>query len=1404
MSSDDRIEETLALRMLKGVRTRRTTKDQGWQTVGVMSLASAVEPELPVTALEVEDLTLVASAAPSDTGEWVVLNPPAPAGIDRTPVLSGASMDHGRAGLGRVPGSERSNGAPKHSRRRVGIKAGTAVAATTAMLFGSAGVAFANAANPAPTTTGSAVVNNDGSVTVNLSGTWIWPGQTCAGRYGEGYSTDWWGVSGSATPVLPSGWNGAVTTSLVTSVTPPTTTGSQSPTGSIQYNPGGGQPVTYFHTGGYYNGQDVNSSSTCSDVTISGQTGSTGPWSDTATYPSVKDVPPQLCTIFYDEHGSEGKPTGTNVLTDKDFNTSNTDNSIQTNAFNPAVGQGYCLQTAFLGMAKTGTTIGTYSGSGSYTLTATNLGGFPIASYNITDLLPPGEVFAGSVPAGCSAAAYSGSSGYNSQVTCPETTSLAAGASLSVTINVTYGAGPYTTLTDCATASSGSFTSNTACANTTFNPQTLTGEIYQCVNGAPSTSLVNGGNITVSSGPPAVSASGNPISVANVTAGNYGLSATPPSGYQLVACGATAATIASGGTSATETVSVPSGGTGNGIFYAQPVTNQNLYGHIYLCNPDGTQSTTEVPNGNISWSTGGGALTTANNPFGPTPVQAATYDVSANAPSGYFLTTCNSGHAANAESVTVPPNGSGTAVFYVYPNTNQTIAGHIYSCDGGTATSTEVPGGNLVAHITGQTTTPIQGANPLGPTPAAAATYTMDGTAPAGYKFVTCGTNTTLNSDGSATQSVVVPAGGAGVGKFYVVSTATLAVTVVKTNNAADPAGSNFLSTEAAQTLGETFTYQAVISNPTSVAEIISVVTDTLPSTTGTPVNVCADLVGTTLPAHQSVTCTFSGQAPSVANTSISDTVTVKVTNEPGNPQGTNTGTSTSTVTTSGQTLTGDIYLCASGTSATTAEVPGGTIAAAGPSTVLAAANPLTSVVVQAGSYTLTATAPSGYTFVSTCPGAPAGTPSASPNGTSTSATEPVTVPAGGTAAGIFYVVPVNPGLGVSVVKANNAADPSGTNFTQTQTAQSLGETFTYQAVIANDNNVAEVISSISDLLPGATASPECAGLVGQTLQPGQSVTCTFSGTAPTTAGSSITDTVTVTTTSTSGNPPGTATGTGTSTVLTVPTVLITKGNNAAGTGYGTSETATDTLTSVPYQVVVTNNNASPGTITALTDTVNGTTMAICPDLIGDVLQPGLSATCDFTGPVPNTPTTDTAAVTLSVNGILVTATAPSTVFPPVLAATLTQNPPTTPAALPPAVAPTAVAPAQLAFTGAPVKALLDWALALLLGGLALLGGLMATDTRRRRLALVDGGWVTPSWAAGSATQAPGSTGSTGFPARPRATATAARLVSRFGRSGSGASGSSGTHGSARSVPSRAWIGSQESPGTRGARPDRA
>lgn len=112
-------------------------------------------------------------------------------------------------------------------------------------------------------------------------------------------------------------------------------------------------------------------------------------------------------------------------------------------------------------------------------------------------------------------------------------------------------------------------------------------------------------------------------------------------------------------------------------------------------------------------------------------------------------------------------SGSWSATKGVTPtpiSQQQTIAGHIYLCNNGMQTTTEVPGGTLGA--TGPQTVPTQ-PNPLGPVSVAAGTYTMTETNPPGYQLAAaCGT--TSNS-----QTVTVPSGGAGTGIFYVTPTTT-------------------------------------------------------------------------------------------------------------------------------------------------------------------------------------------------------------------------------------------------------------------------------------------------------------------------------------------------------------------------------------------------------------------------------------------------------------------------------------------------------------------------------------------------------------------------------------------------------------------------------------------------------
>ena len=100
-----------------------------------------------------------------------------------------------------------------------------------------------------------------------------------------------------------------------------------------------------------------------------------------------------------------------------------------------------------------------------------------------------------------------------------------------------------------------------------------------------------------------------------------------------------------------------------------------------------------------------------------------------------------------------------------FPAVSQTIQGEIFVCVNGKPTTTLVSGGTVSVPAA-----TLSSANPLPPTPVAPATYTMDATSPAGFRFVACGQSgvTITGHGGTAHQMVPVPPGGAGDGRFYV------------------------------------------------------------------------------------------------------------------------------------------------------------------------------------------------------------------------------------------------------------------------------------------------------------------------------------------------------------------------------------------------------------------------------------------------------------------------------------------------------------------------------------------------------------------------------------------------------------------------------------------------------------
>ncbi|HUY63955.1 MAG TPA: hypothetical protein VMV14_05505 [Acidimicrobiales bacterium] len=606
-----------------------------------------------------------------------------------------------------------------------------------------AGQAFANAPNPAPTTAGTATLHADGTVGVVLSGSWTWKGQSCSGRYAEGWAVDWWGISAATTPAPSFSLTGATEVTAVGT----TSTGTASPSGSLKIKGSGGTPDSYFHVAQYLAGETVNSSATCTDTGSGGSATSSGTWSAAATYPTAADMPAQLCVNLYDEHGSEGKPSNSAG----DLSPTNGDNSIQTNTFDPAAGAGYCVALKL----ATGSIAGhIYNCAGGAQTVTEVLGGTlgaagPQSVGTTANALAPSSVLAGGYTMTATAP-----SGYQ-MVSCGGSATVTSASSATEPVTVPGGG-----------TGTGIFYVSALAAPV----QTLAGHIYNCTGGTPTTSEVGGGTLNAT-GPQSLSGT-NPLGPSHVASGAYSMTATAPSGYQMVACGGSA--TVNSASSATESVNVPSGGAGTGIFYvsAVPAATQTLAGAIYDCT-GGAPTNTLIPGGTLS-ATGPVGLAAAANPLATTQVPSGTYTMTASAPAGYLMVTCGtsvtvspSGSSAS-EPLAVPAGGSNTGIFYASaipaPNT-QTLAAHIFDCTTGAPTNAEVTGGTVSA--TGPSTVSAQ-ANPLAPAGVSAGSYTVYATAPTGYSVVVCGGTATQTSTTTATEPVTVPAGGRGAAIFYV------------------------------------------------------------------------------------------------------------------------------------------------------------------------------------------------------------------------------------------------------------------------------------------------------------------------------------------------------------------------------------------------------------------------------------------------------------------------------------------------------------------------------------------------------------------------------------------------------------------------------------------------------------
>lgn len=517
----------------------------------------------------------------------------------------------------------------------------------------------------------------------------------------------------------------------------------------------------------------------------------------------------------------------------------------------------------------------------------------------------------------------------------------------------------------------------------------------------------------------------------------------------------------------------------------------------------------------------------------------------------------------------------------------------------------------------------------------------------------------TQNGDNSIKTNDFDPSIGAGYCFTPVWVNPSINLTVNKLNDA--DGNGTYSKSETAAKQGDTVPFRVTVSNPSDVDVVVDTATD---SFSNTVLDVCAaEFVGQTLTAHNgnTLSCDFqvtnyapaatqsltntvkvtghqstdqnnkgSGQSDSTVTTAALPTITLQVT-KANDADGDSTFHQTETAAQQGDDVPFEVTI--KNTSAVpvvldtlTDEWPN--MAAFSPTCATA----VVGVTLQPNdtatcSFTQTNYAPAAHqslTNTAKVTGHDAGNPNNKGNGQATS-----TVTTG------------TPALTITVDKTNDA-DGDGT-FANSSVAAHEGDAVPFRVVVTNTSAVPVVVDSLTDQWP--TKSPfdaQCAtAVVGQTLAPGASATCSFTitGYAPA-SGTSLTNTATVTVHE-QNNPGNTKTQQDDSTVTTgnppAITVDVNKTNDADGNGSFTdSSDAPAAGADVAFRVVVTNTSAVPVVVDSLTDEWPGTG-PFSPDcataVVGTTLQPGDSATCNFTlagyAPAAGQSLTDTAKVTV-------------------------------------------------------------------------------------------------------------------------------------------------------------------------------
>ncbi|MBX3285760.1 MAG: VWA domain-containing protein, partial [Actinobacteria bacterium] len=424
-------------------------------------------------------------------------------------------------------------------------------------------------------------------------------------------------------------------------------------------------------------------------------------------------------------------------------------------------------------------------------------------------------------------------------------------------------------------------------------------------------------------------------------------------------------------------------------------------------------------------------------------------------------------------------------------------------------------------------------------------------------------------------------------------------------------------------------TYTVAITNTSPEAVTIDSIVDAVDG--GSPAAVagtCDDLVGSSLAAGATTSCTFTLAVAGEAGTSTSDVVTVGASDDEDNDT-----TSSDDATVAFTDVASSIEVTKVATTPTVPE-PGGPA-----SFLVTIQNTSATDDVTIGSVVDSVDGGTPFAVAGTCPDL-VGDLLVPGQSTQCTFTLDVAGPAGASVADTVTVTGTDDDGG-SVSDSADAAVritdvPSSLAVTKVANVDSLpepGGPVTYTVSVTNTSAVDSVsITSVTDSVDGGTpfaAGGDCPTLVGVLLAPGDDASCTFTLDVAGQPGDSVADTVTVAGIDDDQQP-----------------VSDSADESVAITGVASSLAVTkvasvDSLPEpggpVTYLVAVQNTSAADAvTIDSVTDSVDGgapfAAGGDCPDLVGDVLDPGDMASCSFTLDVTGDPG-DVVADTVTVAG---------------------------------------------------------------------------------------------------------------------------------------------------------------------------